>query len=327
MAIGHEIKDEYGRLLNYVRISVTDRCNFRCTYCMPAEGVKCLSHSDILRYEDIEFVCRVFADMGVGKFRFTGGEPLVRKGMIPFLVKLKQDMPQVKTAITTNASLLENYAAELAQTGLHSLNISLDTLDPEKFAAVTRIGSIDRVLAGIRAAKLAGIRNVKLNAVLIRGFNDREIPELLSFARNEGLLLRLIEFMPIEDGVWDKNSFISGEEILSMLPEGSAWKRENSSSGEDGPAQYYTNEKTGDSIGIITAVSNHFCKSCNRLRLSAEGNLRTCLFNPAETPLRDLIEKRDEAALRERILEAVRRKPRCWDDVKTGKLHMSGIGG
>ena len=322
-----ELRDDYGRRLNYVRISVTDRCNYRCAYCMPPEGVKCLSHEDILRYEDIKFLCRVFTGLGVAKFRFTGGEPLVRKGLVPFLKELHRELPEIKTALTTNASLLGEYAEQLAEAGIHSLNISLDTLDPEKFARITRIGTIDGVFTGIRAAKAAGIKNVKLNAVLIRDFNDQEIAELLAFSRREGLLLRLIEFMPLQDSVWDKNSFISGEEILAMLPGGDAWKRETKSSGDDGPAQYYYNEKTGDVIGIITAVSNHFCKNCNRLRVSAEGNLRTCLFNPNETALKELIQQRDTAALRDAILRSVREKPRCWNDINTGNLQMSGIGG
>ena len=203
MALG-ELVDGFGRRLNYVRISVTDRCNFRCTYCMPEEGVKCLSHRDILRYEDIAFLCGAFAELGVGKFRFTGGEPLVRKGLVPFLQSLHAEMPHIKTALTTNASLLEEYAEGLARAGLHSLNISLDTLDPEKFRKITRIGDIERVYAGIRAAKRAGLANIKLNTVLIRGFNDGEVERLLEFAEEHGLLLRLIEFMPLEDDVWTK---------------------------------------------------------------------------------------------------------------------------
>ena len=162
---------------------------------------------------------------------------------------------------------------------------------------------------------------------LIRDFNDHEIAEMLAFARREGLLLRLIEFMPLQDSVWNKDSFIGGEEILAMLPGGDAWKKSAGGGNDDGPAQYYFNEKTGDTIGIITAVSNHFCKNCNRLRVSAEGNLRTCLFNPDETALKELIQKRDAAALRETILRSVHEKPRCWSDINTGNLQMSGIGG
>ena len=224
MAGLRELRDDYGRKLNYVRISVTDRCNYRCAYCMPPEGVKCLSHADILRYEDIKFLCRVFAGMGVGKFRFTGGEPLVRKGLVPFLKELHGELPGIKTALTTNASLLDEYSAQLAEAGIHSLNISLDTLDPEKFARITRIGTIDKVFAGIRAAKSAGIGNIKLNAVLIRDFNDHEIAEMLAFARREGLLLRLIEFMPLQDSVWTKIPLSAGRRSLRCSREATPGK-------------------------------------------------------------------------------------------------------
>lgn len=322
-----ELVDGFGRRLNYVRISVTDRCNFRCTYCMPEEGVKCLSHADILRYEDIAFLCKTFVGLGVGKFRFTGGEPLVRKGLVPFLREFHSVMPHIKTALTTNGSMLAEFAQGLAQAGLNSLNVSLDTLNPEKFRQITRIGDIGRVFAGIKAAQRAGLGNIKLNTVLIRGFNDGEVGELLDFGEEHGLLLRLIEFMPLEDGVWSKDAFISGEEILSMLP-GGRWAQEaRIGSQEDGPARYFVNERNGRKIGIIDAVSHHFCRRCNRLRVSAEGGLRTCLFSENETPLKDIIERRDAEELRETLLDAARAKPRCWSDVKTGTLRMSGIGG
>jgi len=327
MAEVKELRDGYGRRLNYLRISVTDRCNYRCLYCMPPEGVKCLSHAEILRYEDIKFLCRVFRGLGVEKFRFTGGEPLVRRGLVPFMKELREEMPDVKMALTTNASLLGSCARELAEARIDSLNVSLDTLDAEKFAKVTRVGSIDAVFEGISAAKAAGIENIKLNAVLIRGFNDGEVPALLSFARREGLLLRLIEFMPLQESIWKKDAFIVGRDLLAALPDGAAWEKSGRCGGSDGPAEYYMNRKTGDRIGIIAAVSNHFCKSCNRLRVSAEGKLRTCLFNPQETPLKEVIRRRDERLLREAIVAAAAEKPRCWDDVNNGDIKMSGIGG
>lgn len=322
-----QLTDGYGRTLRYVRISVTDRCNFRCSYCMPETGVRCIDHDSILRYEDISFLCSVFWELGMRKFRFTGGEPLVRRGLVPFLWRLKTELTGIKLALTTNGSLLDRYAGQLARAGIHSLNISLDTLDPEKFASITRVGSLDTVIKGIRAARDAGIKNIKLNAVLIKGFNDTEVSALLDFAKKERLLLRLIEFMPLEDAVWSAEHFISGGEILGMLPDSGAWKPEKGGGEEDGPARYYVNEKTGDVIGVIEAVSNHFCDSCNRLRVSAEGGLRACLFDDRETPLRDVIRRRDEEGLTALILNSVKEKPRCWDDVRKGGLHMSRIGG
>ncbi|MEA4873730.1 MAG: GTP 3',8-cyclase MoaA [Synergistaceae bacterium] len=319
--------DDFGRDLNYVRISVTDRCNYRCKYCMPAEGVEFLEHNEIMRYEEISFLCRVLWELGVRKVRFTGGEPLVRRGLVSFLKDLNKEFPEMKTALTTNASLLGQYVEDLVQANLHSLNISLDTLDPVKFADVTRLGNIDDVISGIRAAVRAGVRNIKLNTVLIRGFNDGEIGNLMAFAKREKVLLRLIEFMPLEDDVWNEDAFISGEEILKMLPEGDSWIAEKPASAQAGPARYYRNEKTGDSIGIITAVSNHFCKYCNRLRVSATGKLRTCLFAPDEIPMRPLILNSDSKGLKELILKSIKNKPRCWSDVRAGHQHMSGIGG
>ncbi|HAJ93372.1 MAG TPA: GTP 3',8-cyclase MoaA [Synergistaceae bacterium] len=321
------LTDDFGRDLNYVRISVTDRCNYRCKYCMPAEGVEFLEHSEIMRYEEISFLCRVLWELGVRKVRFTGGEPLVRRGLVSFLKELNKEFPEMKTALTTNASLLGQYAEDLVQANLHSLNISLDTLDPVKFADVTRLGNIDDVISGIRAAVRAGIKNIKLNTVLIRGFNDGEIGSLMAFAKREKVLLRLIEFMPLEDDVWNEDAFISGEDILKMLPEGDLWKAEKPHSDQAGPAKYYRNEKTGDSIGIITAVSNHFCKYCNRLRVSATGKLRTCLFAPEEIPMRPLILNEDSEGLKTLILDSIKNKPRCWSDVRAGHQHMSGIGG
>ena len=319
--------DDFGRNLNYVRISVTDRCNYRCKYCMPAEGVEFLEHSEIMRYEEISFLCRVLWELGVRKVRFTGGEPLVRRDLVSFLKELNGEFPEMKTALTTNGSMLGQYAEELAEANLHSLNISLDTLDPVKFADVTRLGNIENVISGIRAAVRAGIRNIKLNTVLIRGFNDGEIGDLMAFAKREKVLLRLIEFMPLEDDVWNEDAFISGEEILKMLPEGDSWQAEKPDSAQAGPAKYYRNETTGDSIGIITAVSNHFCKYCNRLRVSATGKLRTCLFAPVEIPMRPLILNEDSEGLKELILDSIKNKPRCWSDVRAGHQHMSGIGG
>ena len=319
--------DDFGRNLNYVRISVTDRCNYRCKYCMPAEGVEFLEHSEIMRYEEISFLCRVLWELGVRKVRFTGGEPLVRRDLVSFLKELNGEFPEMETALTTNGSMLGQYAEELAEANLHSLNISLDTLDPVKFADVTRLGNIENVISGIRAAVRAGIRNIKLNTVLIRGFNDGEIGDLMAFAKREKVLLRLIEFMPLEDDVWNEDAFISGEEILKMLPEGDSWQAEKPDSAQAGPAKYYRNEKTGDSIGIITAVSNHFCKYCNRLRVSATGKLRTCLFAPVEIPMRPLILNEDSEGLKELILDSIKNKPRCWSDVRAGHQHMSGIGG
>ena len=317
------LTDNFGRDLNYVRISVTDRCNYRCRYCMPPGGVEYLDHSEIMRYEEISFLCSVLRELGVWKVRFTGGEPLVRKGLVNFLKELNREYPDIKTALTTNGSLLGEYAEGLAEANLHSLNISLDTLDPVKFAEVTtwrdRQGHF-----GIRAAVKAGLKNIKLNTVLIRGFNDGEIG---AAGLPKGRCSQADRVHASRGRCLEQDAFISGEEILRMLPDGDAWKAEKRGSELSGPAKYYTNERTGDSIGIITAVSNHFCKYCNRLRVSATGKLRTCLFAPDEIPMRHLLLDADREGLKKLILESIKDKPRCWNDVRTGHQQMSGIGG
>lgn len=322
-----EVIDSYGRHLNYVRISVTDRCNFRCTYCMPPEGVKGIDHNDIMRYEEILRLCMVFRELGVKKFRFTGGEPLVRKDIVPFLAKLRLQLPAVKIAMTTNGFLLEKYAQKLATVPIDSLNISLDTLNHDKFKRITRVDGIERVFSGIRAAVNSGIKNIKINTVLIKGFNDTEISQLLKFSAEEGVLLRLIEFMPLHNSIWNEKHFISSNDILAILKESGDWKLQNSVAFEDGPAKYYRNEKDGAKVGIISAVSDHFCSSCNRLRVSASGNLRTCLFSPQEFPMRELLANPDTTRLKEAILENIKNKPKCWKDIRTGKSRMSSIGG
>ena len=322
-----EVIDSYGRHLNYVRISVTDRCNFRCSYCMPPEGVQEIDHAEIMRYEEILRLCVVFRELGVRKFRFTGGEPLVRKDIVSFLAELRFQLPDVKIAMTTNGFLLKKYAQQLADVGIDSLNISLDTLDCDKFSSITRVDGLEKVFSGIKASVKSGIKNIKINTVLIKGFNDTEIPELLKFSKKAGVLLRLIEFMPLQDSIWNEKHFISSNEMLRILQGMGEWKLEDSFAFEDGPAKYYCNAKNGDRIGIIAAVSHHFCDSCNRLRVSASGNLRTCLFSPQEFPLRALIRNPDTAKLKNAIFEQIKNKPKCWRDIRTGKSHMSSIGG
>lgn len=322
-----EVIDSYGRHLNYVRISVTDRCNFRCTYCMPPEGVKRIDHNEIMRYEEILHLCMVFREFGVKKFRFTGGEPLVRRGVVPFLAKLRLQLPAVKIAMTTNAFLLEKYAQQLANVPIDSLNISLDTLNRNKFKSITKVDGIERVLSGIRAAVKSGIKNIKINTVLIKGFNDTEVPQLLKFSKEEGLLLRLIEFMPLHSSIWNEKHFLSSNDILALLNESGDWKLQSSVAFEDGPAKYYRNENDGDKVGIISAVSDHFCSSCNRLRVSASGSLRTCLFSPEEFSIRELLANSNRTKLKEAILENIKKKPKCWRDIRTGRSQMSSIGG
>ena len=327
----YQIRDVCGRRIDYARISVTDRCNFRCVYCMPHDGVPPLAHDEIMRYEDIIFLCQALSDLGVRKIRFTGGEPLVRKGIVPFLGAFKASFPDISASLTTNASLLGRYARELASVGLSGINISLDTLDPEKFRFVTRTGDMAQAMDGISAALASGIPNIKTNTVPIRGFNDDELPLILSFAWENGLLPRLIEFMPIGEDVWRKEMFIGEEEILSALVRhfGALTPQTPDQSAGAlplGPARYYRDAK-GRDVGVIAAVSSHFCQTCNRLRITSSGQLRPCLFSNDETPLIGLIRSRDLDGLRSAIVEGMRAKPQRWEQERSGALHMSNIGG
>lgn len=321
-----------GRKIDYARISVTDRCNYRCTYCMPEDGVQPIPHEQVMRYEEISTLCNALWELGVKKIRFTGGEPLVRKGLVSFLKSLRHDLPDLAISITTNASLLSRYAKDLAEVGLSGMNISLDTVDPEKFRSITRVGDISDVVTGIDAACGAGIANIKTNTVLIRGFNDAELPRILNFAWERNIIPRVIEFMPLGDDVWKREKFIGSKEIMEHLTEFGDWTREDDF-GEGtrtlprGPAKYFVNKANGKRVGVIEAVSNHFCSDCNRLRITARGNMRACLFSRDEIPLLDIIRRGDMAALKTAIVAGVASKPDCWEDARDGKQRMSGIGG
>jgi cyclic pyranopterin phosphate synthase len=324
------ITDSSGRRIDYARISVTDRCNYRCSYCMPEEGVPSLGHDDVMRYEEILFLCGVLSFLGVRKIRFTGGEPLVRKGLIPFLLDFRDNFPDTALSITTNASLLRQYAADIARLNLAGMNVSLDTLDAEKFKKITRVGDIRDALDGIASAKAAGIRNIKTNTVLIRGTNDGELPEILDFAWSNGLTPRLIEFMPVGSDVWRAEDFISAGEILDNLGKlyGGFRPLEEGRRGAPplGPAKYYADPR-GRIVGIIEAVSNHFCSTCNRLRITASGGMKACLFGRTDTPLIGMLRRRDEEGLKRAILEGINVKPDQWRRECDGMRRMSDIGG
>ncbi|GHV51191.1 cyclic pyranopterin monophosphate synthase [Synergistales bacterium] len=330
-----EIRGANGRIIDYVRISVTDRCNYRCLYCMPESGVRSVTHDNIMRYEDITFLCLVLSELGVRKVRFTGGEPLVRKGFVSFLIDFKKSFPDIAVSLTTNASLLAKYAPFLSDAGLYSMNISLDTLDREKFKKITRIGEIDDVREGIMAAKRAGIERIKSNTVLIRGFNDTELPDILGYAWDNGITPRFIEFMPLDCGLWRREDFLGARDALKLLEglfgkwnlmEDSARYKNDDKKIPLGPAKYYSNED-GRVVGIIEAVSNHFCSVCNRLRVTASGGLRACLFAAEEARLLDMLRNKDAGSVKRAILDSAAAKPECWRDSLKGGVEMSGVGG
>lgn len=320
--------DRYGRILKYLRISITDRCNFRCRYCMPPEGITWHKHEDIMTYEDITFLVNVLTAMGVEKVRFTGGEPLIRPGFPNYLKEFCATFPDVKTAFTTNGSLLRKYHDDIVSSKLNRINISLDTLSPEKFSQITRTGDLETVLDGIKL--FSGLKkfNLRINTVVIKDFNDDEIKDIIEFSLENNILPRFIEFMPLDDDIWSGNCYVSADHILDSLPEKDHWEpmimdQEIS----PGPAKYYYNSKSKQKLGIIAAVSHHFCNECNRLRVTALGEMRPCLFSDKGISLIEAIRNRDTLELKKRIIMAVEQKPSGWDSSEGHACHMSRIGG
>lgn len=274
--------DGEGRLIEYLRLSVTDRCNCRCTYCMPAGGVPMLGHKDILSFEELTEVVAACAQLGVRKVRLTGGEPLVRRGL-PELVRMIRAVPGVEElAMTTNATLLAPVAAELHHAGLDRLNVSLDTLDAARYAELTRGGSLEDALAGLAAARDAGFSHTKVNCVLMGGVNDADVPRLAELARTEPIDVRFIELMPMGPCAgWPKARFIPAETVLEAVPGLEPLRR-------DGVAELWYAPGWEGNVGLIRPMSHRFCDGCSRIRVTADGRLKPCLHSAAEIPLRGL---------------------------------------
>lgn len=274
--------DGEGRLIEYLRLSVTDRCNCRCTYCMPAGGVPMLGHKDILSFEELTEVVTACAQLGVRKVRLTGGEPLVHRGL-PELVRMIRAVPGVEElAMTTNATLLAPVAAELHHAGLDRLNVSLDTLDAARYAELTRGGSLEDALAGLAAARDAGFSRTKVNCVLMGGVNDADVPRLAELARTEPIDVRFIELMPMGPCAgWPKARFIPAETVLEAVPGLVPLRR-------DGVAELWHAPGWAGNVGLIRPMSHRFCDGCSRIRVTADGRLKPCLHSAAEIPLRGL---------------------------------------
>jgi cyclic pyranopterin phosphate synthase len=315
------MEDKFGRDIYYLRLSVTDLCNLRCVYCMPEEGVEKRRHSEILSVEEIEEIVIAAAHCGIRKVRVTGGEPLVRRGIVDICRRIAA-IPQVEElCMTTNGTLLTTYAAQLKEAGVSRLNISLDTLDPEKYAMITRGGRLADTLDGIDAAVKAGFRNIKINAVLMGGINDAEIRALLELTRKESVHVRFIELMPIgECAGWSHERFISNSSVLEAAPE-------LVDAGSAGVAKLYRLPGGSGTVGLISPISSHFCPTCNRIRVTADGKLKPCLHSADEVDLRGL----HGQALIDTIKNAVVIKPRRHhldEDDKSGSVrNMNAIGG
>jgi cyclic pyranopterin phosphate synthase len=294
--------DNFGRVHNNLRISVTDRCNLRCTYCMPEE-VEFLDRHDLLSFEEINRFVRIVTPLGIDKIRLTGGEPLMRREL-PRLVQMLHSIEGIRDiGLTTNGILLADYAQPLYDAGLRRINVSLDTLDPIRFRQLARRDGLDRVLAGILAAKRAGFAPVKVNAVSIRGITETEVVPLARFAREHGLEMRFIEYMPIGADRWERDKVYFAHEILDQLEREVAPLVPAEDYDPRAPAMEFRYTDGGGQIGIIASISRPFCLSCNRVRLTADGKLRNCLFALDEVDIRWLL--RGHAA-DTTIVEAVR---------------------
>jgi len=308
--------DPFGRPVTYLRISVTDRCNLRCVYCMPPEGVAWQPHENILRYEEIMEVVRAAAENGVSEFRLTGGEPLVRKDLSD-LVRMMAVTPGVEDiSLTTNGLLLENQIEGLAQAGLRRINVSLDTLDPQKFARITRGGSLEKVLRGLDRAEAIGIKLIKLNVVMMRGVNQDELVSLARLSLNHPWHIRFIEMMPVNNQQpWGEGFpdpvevFFPIQEMMHLL-EPLHLHPENGGIGS-GPAREFRLEGAIGKIGFISPVGAQFCDRCNRLRLTADGNLRPCLLTDVEISVTSAL-RRGEPVL-PLLQQAVLLKPSSHD--------------
>jgi cyclic pyranopterin phosphate synthase len=329
---GSALVDTFGRAHNNLRISVTDRCNLRCTYCMP-EDVVFRDRAELLTFEEMAHVVRVAAGLGVDKVRLTGGEPLVRKDLHK-LVALLAAVPGIKdVGLTTNGILLEDQAAALYAAGLRRLNVSLDTLDPGRFRELTRRDGLEKVLAGLEAARRVGFAPIKVNAVVIRGVNDVDAVPLARYCREHGFELRFIEYMPIGADAWEREKVFFAHELLAVLGRGVAPLAPAADHDPRAPAMDYDYADGGGRVGIIASVSRPFCASCNRLRLTAEGKLRNCLFALDELDVKPLVRRAepDDAALADALRRSVWAK---WagHEINTAKFvkpdrTMHAIGG
>ena len=312
--------DNYGRTIDYLRLSVTDLCNYRCRYCMPEEGVCKKLHEDILRVEEYEEVARAAVACGVKKIRLTGGEPLVRQGIIEICRRLRKIEGLKELCLTTNGSLLPELAKPLRDAGVDRLNISVDTLRPERFAHITRRGRLDEALAGIQAAEDAGFRNLKLNTVLIGGFNDDEIGDFLQLTMEHPWEVRVIELMPMGPCAgWEETCFQPGTIILERFP---ALKVIDA----QGVARRYRLPGAKGTVGLISPLSHEFCGDCRRIRVTADGKLKGCLHAREEISLRGLHGRELEAAIRMGILQK-RRQHHLTERPSDTPRNMNQIGG
>lgn len=321
--------DTLGRRIDYLRLSVTDRCNLRCQYCMPAEGVDKLEHSDILSFEQMHRIVGEAVSLGIAKIRITGGEPLVRKGLVDFLDRLSHIAGLKELVLTTNGLLLRKFSVDLRRAGVKRLNVSLDSLKPDTFSTLTRGGSLEEALDGITAAEEAGFPPVKINTVVIRGMNDGEILDFAALTLQTPRQIRFIEYMPTNTAPNWKSAFVPGTEILERIRK--VYPLEPlATEGSAGPAKTFRIPGGLGTIGVITPISNSFCSSCNRIRITASGAVKACLFGNETVSLRPYLDRSD-AELRDVLMSVLNSKPGRHHLLEPTQLitpfSMSQIGG
>src|SRR5690348_2762178 len=306
-ALMEPLVDSYGRRIKNMRISITDKCNFRCTYCMPAEGLPWLKKAEILTYEEITRISRIAVSIGIEQIRLTGGEPLVRRDVPELVRQLRQIEGLHSLSLTTNGVLLKQQAKALAEAGLTRINVSLDSLDREKFRKLTRRDQFNRVLEGLEELEnYPSIHPIKINAVAMRDFSEDEVLDFARLARRKAYVIRWIEFMPLDaDQIWRKEDILTGAEIKAIIEESYGPLVRVSSDDPSETARRYTFSDGIGEVGFINPVSEPFCRWCDRIRMTADGHLRTCLFAHTETDLRAVVRSgEDDAALAQVIRRA-----------------------
>ncbi len=328
------LRDSFGRLITYLRLSITDRCNLRCFYCMPQADFNWMPPRKILRFEEIVQLTRVLAKLGVKKVRFTGGEPLVRKDVVKLVADVNGLDGIKETCLTTNGVLLRSLASELFNAGLRHLNISLDTLRAKRFEQITGRDFFHQVWEGIEKSLELGFSPVKINFVMMRGKNDDEVVDFARLAQRFDLEVRFIEFMPIgKHSKWGKQHFLSSDEAKSLIEQELGRLVPVRREDDAGPADMYSLHGSAGKVGFISPLSHRFCSSCNRLRVTADGRVRLCLFSDLEFELRDLLRKGiSDSHLSHFFSEIILRKPARYltakkKDVPSCDRQMSSIGG
>ena len=329
------MRDSYGRAIRDLRVSLTDRCNFRCFYCLPHGEPPIAPKEQMLSFEEIEYVCEIFVSLGIEKLRLTGGEPMLRRDIETIIRKLTRFKSNGLTdlALTTNGYFLPERARSLKDAGLDRVTISLDSLKGDVFKRMTGVDVLEKVLAGIAAAKEAGLEPIKINAVIVRGHNENEVADFAAFAREHNVKMRYIEFMPLDSGhEWSRADVVSGKEIRERISERFLLVKVDEARGSETSARYRFADGAPGEIGIIAPVTEPFCGACSRIRLTADGQIRTCLFSTVEHSLRDVVRS---GASRAEIIEYIesvilKKEPRHFindPDFVAPSRTMSFIGG